>query len=115
MAAVTIVVNFNLIPQVTPKMRAGAANALNAGLMATIGYADPLTPVDTGLLKGNKTITNASPGNLSASVTWNQDYGIYQEFGTSRGVSAKKFATTGSNRAQPGLIAGLKAVGGQLA
>lgn len=115
MADVSVIVVKNLVPAVTPKMRAGAANALNAGLMATIGYADPLTPVDTGLLKGNKTIKNAAPGNLTASVTWNQYYAWYQEAGTSRGVKAKRFAQTGANRAQPGLIAGLKAVGGQLA
>lgn len=115
MADVSVIVVSNRIPQVTPKMRAGAAAALNAGGMAMIGYADPLTPVDTGLLKGNKTIKNASPGSLTFSCTWNQFYGIYQEFGTSRGVRAKKFATTGSARATPNLIAELKAVGGKLA
>lgn len=115
MADVSVVVVSNRIPNVTPKLRAGAAAALNSGVMATIGYADPLTPVDTGLLKGNKTITNAAPGALTASVTWNQHYGIYLERGTSRGIKPHRFAETGANRATPNLIAGLKAVGGQLA
>lgn len=114
MANAEIVVVFNMLPGVTPKLRAGAARALNTGIMATIGYADPLTPVDTELLKGNKTIVNASPGSLTASVTWDQFYGIYQEMGTRRGVRAKKFAEGGSNRARPALIAAMKAVGGQL-
>lgn len=113
--SVQVIVLKDNVPAVTPKMRAGAAAALNSGGMAMIGYADPLTPADTGLLKGNKTIKNASPGSLTFSCTWNQFYGVYQEFGTSRGVSAKKFATNGSARATPNLIAGLKAVGGQLA
>lgn len=111
---VTIQVVFNLVPEVTPKLRAGAAAALNSAIMATIGYADPLTPVDTGLLKGNKTIKNASPGSLSASVTWNQYYSVYQELGTRRGVRAKKFATSGSERAKPLLISEMAAVGGKL-
>lgn len=114
-SSVQVVTVFNNVPQVNPRMRAGAAAALNAGIMATIGYADPLTPVDKGLLKNNKTIKNASPGNLNASVTWNQFYGPYQNWGTSRGVPAKHFADGGAARAQPNLIAGLKAVGGQLA
>jgi hypothetical protein len=115
-SSVQVIVVSNRIPQVTPKMQAGAAAALNAGGMAMIGYADPLTPVGpTGLLKGNKTIRTASPGSLTFSCTWNQFYGIYQEMGTSRGVPARHFARDGSARAQPNLIAGLKAVGGQLA
>ena len=116
MAGVSVIVVRNALPQVTPKMRAGAAVALNSGVMATIGYADPLTPVGpTGWLKGKKTIENASPGALTASVTWEQFYGVYQHEGTSRGIKAKKFAKIGSERATPNLIAGLKAVGGQLA
>ena len=114
-SSVQVIVVSNRIPQVNPRMRAGAANALNSGGMAMIGYADPLTPVRIGLLKGNKTIRNASPGSLTFSCTWNQFYGIYQHEGTSRGVPATKFAEKGSNRAQPNLIAGLKGVGGQLA
>jgi hypothetical protein len=110
----TIVVRFDHIPMVNPKLRAAAAKGLNTGLMAAIGYADPLTPVDTGLLKGNKTIQNASAGSLTAMVTWNQHYAIYQEMGTSRGVSAKQFATKGGQQAQPALVAAMSAVGSQL-
>ncbi len=115
MTDATIVVLFDKLPAVNPRLRAGAARALNTAIMATIGYADPLTPVGpTGFLKGNKTIGIASPGSLSASVTWNQFYGIYQEMGTSRGVKAKRFAAQGAERATPNLIAGMKAVGSQL-
>jgi hypothetical protein len=110
----TIIVRFNLLPGVTPKLRAGAARALNTGIMATVGYADPLTPVDTGNLKGNKTFDLANPGKLVSQVTWNADYAIYQEMGTSRGVSAKRFAAGGAEQAQPALVAAMTAVGGQL-
>lgn len=111
---VTITVKFDKLPAVNPKLRSGAARALNTAIMATIGYADPLTPVDKNLLRSNKTIGIASPGSLNASVTWNQFYGIYQHEGTSRGVTAKKFASQGAERATPNLIAGMKAVGAQL-
>ncbi len=114
MATATILVRFNKIPAVNPRLRAGAARALNNAVMTAIGYADPLTPVKEGYLKGDKTVKNASPGSLESSVTWNRHYGIYQEFGTSRGVKAKRFATQGSERATPNLIAGMNAVGGQL-
>ena len=110
----TIIVRFDHISAVNPKLRAGAAKALNTGIMAAIGYADPLTPVDTGALKANKTIQNASAGSLVAQVTWNQHYAIYQEMGTSRGVSAKRFAAGGAEQAQPALVAAMTAVGGQL-
>lgn len=110
-----VVINFNNIPQVEPKARAGAAMALNRAVMSTISYADPLTPVDTGALKGNKTITNASAGSLTAGVSWNQEYAIYQELGTVRGITPKLFATTGSERSKPGLITDMTAVGGKLA
>jgi hypothetical protein len=37
----TIIINFNHIPGVNPKLRAAAAKGLNTGIMAAIGYADP--------------------------------------------------------------------------
>jgi hypothetical protein len=111
----SIVMNFNHVPMVTPKMRAAAALGLNAGGMAMIGYADPLTPVKTGLMRGNKTIENASPASLTFSATWNQFYTPYQEFGTTRGIKPHLFITQGSARAEPNLIAALTAVGASLA
>mgnify|MGYP001159297166 CR=1 FL=1 len=113
--SVEIVVNFNHLPQVAPKLRAATASALNVGLMATIGYADPLTPVDTGLLKGNKDIQLASAGNLQAVLSWLQHYAIYQEMGTSRGVPARHFAQGGADAAKPALMAAMQAVGAKLA
>lgn len=110
-----IVVNWNNLPSVGPKLRAAAAAALNTGLMATIGYSDPLTPVDTGLLKGNKDIQLASAGGLEAIVSWLQEYAIYQEMGTSRGVPARHFAQGGADAARPALLAAMAAVGARLA
>lgn len=103
-----IIVRQNQLPAIRAAFLPGVARALNVGAMATIGYADPLTPVDTGLLKGNKSLQIAGAGSLTASVTWNQHYAIYQEMGTSRGVKAKKFAATGAQRATPAYIAAMK-------
>jgi hypothetical protein len=113
--SVEIVVNWNHLPQVPPKLRAATASALNVGIMATIGYADPLTPVDTGLLKGNKDITLATPGSLQAALAWLQFYAIFQEMGTSRGVPARHFAQGGVDAARPALLAAMTAVGAKLA
>jgi hypothetical protein len=70
--------------------------ALNRGVETCIATADPLTPRDTGMLVGNKSITG---GGGTRTLTWNQSYAAYQEFGTSRGVSAKLFATQGADAA----------------
>ena len=109
-----IVVKFDHSPRVAPNARRHAAAALNTAVMTTIQVADPLTPVDTGLLKGNKAIKNASAGSLESSVDWVQDYGVYQEFGTSRGITAKLFATTGVQAAEHGLVRDVGAIGGKL-
>lgn len=109
-----LVVKFNKIPQVAPNARRFAAAALNTAVMTTIQVADPLTPVDTGLLKGNKAIVVASAGSLEASVDWVQEYGVYQEFGTSRGIAPKLFATTGVQAAEHGLVRDIGSIGGKL-
>lgn len=78
--------------------------ALDAGVRVGIAAADPRTPVDTGALKGNKTIQR-SPG--FRSITWNQHYAVYQNFGTSRGVPANHFAEAAVDAATPVIQAGI--------
>lgn len=108
------VIKFDHTPRVAPNARRFAAAALNTAVMTTIQVADPLTPVDTGLLKGNKAIVVASAGSLEASVDWVQEYAIFQERGTSRGIAPKLFAETGVKSAEHGLVRDIAAIGGKL-
>jgi hypothetical protein len=105
------ITRFNNISSVTPKARAGAQAAIQKAIAATIQAADPLTPVDTGALKANKAIV---VGSLQGSVTWIQEYGIYQEEGTIH-IAGKHFARNGSEQARPTFIAEMTAVGFKLA
>jgi hypothetical protein len=107
------VIKFDHTPRVAPNARRFAAAALNTAVMTTIQVADPLTPVDTGLLKGNKAIVVASAGSLEASVDWVQEYGVYQNFGT-RFIAPKLFANQGVQAAEHGLVRDIAAIGGKL-
>ena len=86
----------------TCSMRRTAASGSSSSAVAscetifTDSAADPMTPVDTGMLKGNKSI---EAGAGSRTITWNQEYAAYQEFGTSRGVPANGFAAAGADAA----------------
>lgn len=111
--SIEIVERFNHIPGVVPKAQAGAADALNKATARTISVADPLTRVDTGLLKGNKQVVSASAGSLEASVMWLQEYAIYQDKGTVF-MSGTFFADNGAEAAKPQLVADMAAVGYKL-
>lgn len=103
--AVRIVATLNRFPEFARSLPQVRERALDAGVAQCIATADPLTPVDTGALKGNKSI-DAGAG--SRTITWNQHYAAYQEFGTSRGVPARAFARSGADAALPVIAAELK-------
>lgn len=72
----------------------GVAGKMRTGMMNYLIIADRLTPVDKGLLKANKTIvvpTRSFGSNPKGKITWNQNYGIYQNFGTVH-IPGKHFA-----------------------
>ncbi len=96
--AVEIVVSLNRFGEFAGTLDSTLQTALDAGVKACIATADPMTPVDTGALRGNKSI---SGGGDSRTITWNQHYAAYQEFGTSRGVPARGFAKAGADAALP--------------
>lgn len=110
----TIEVLRNDIPKVPVKAEAAAAKVCNSSIMRVIAYADPMTPVDKGLLKGNKDITLASPGSLTSIVRWVQHYALFQDKGTIHNPPTL-FATTGAERSKPQAIAEFKAIGAELA
>jgi len=54
-------------------------------------YAKQGSPVDTGRLRNS--LTHEMEGDDTVAVGSNVEYGIYQELGTSRGISPKLFLT----------------------
>ncbi len=66
--------------------------ATQKAVQRTIEVADPLTPVDTGALRANKTISVSAE---AGEIHWAQEYAGYQNYGTSRGIAAKHFVDQG--------------------
>lgn len=92
-AGKVVVTNNNFNP-IASGVVDGVAGAMRTGMMNFLVIADRLTPVDKGLLKANKTIvvpTRSFGSNPKGKITWNQHYGIYQNFGTVH-IPGKHFA-----------------------
>ncbi len=88
----------------------GVDAAVDRGLLRTARIGSDAsvgsTPVKTGALVGTKRAEMVGRG--QARVYWPAHYAAYQEFGTSRGVPARNFATTGFDTAvaaAPGIMA----------
>ena len=109
-AQVTIDVLSNRCPEIATKLAAHIADTMNTALLNTAAAADPITPVDTGMLRGNKSFQMASPGNLQGSITWNQEYAAYQEFGTSR-MAPHPYAAPAVEQVTPSYLAALASMG----
>lgn len=99
--SVTLHVSLNRFPELAGTLNAAANRALDAGVTALIENADPVTPVDTGMLRANKTI---SGGGDSRVVTWNQHYAAYVHEGTYK-MAARPFA----RMAVPAALAAIEA------
>lgn len=97
---VTVTVTKNNLPMLKARGKQKAQQAVRRAAFNTHRYSAPLTPVDTGALKAN-VIIDVTNGGLSATVKWGQFYGIFQEFGTRRGIAPKRFAQGGAEKAFP--------------
>ena len=84
----------------------GIMEVMANGAMNIIAAADPRTPVDTGALKGNKTVDVSTTG---LTVGWNEDYAGYQELGT-RHVAPKHFASGAMDQVGPSILQELASV-----
>ncbi|MDQ3526078.1 MAG: hypothetical protein M3451_13640 [Chloroflexota bacterium] len=107
--SVSIEVRLNIFPQLAGQFDAMVEGALDAGVQTAIATADPLTPVDTGALRGNKTIER---GQGSRTITWNQDYAAFNEMGTYK-MAARPFAAPGADAALPVIESHLSRFGGR--
>ncbi len=101
--AVQIVVTLNRFGEFAGTLDGTLQRALDEGVKACIATADPLTPVDTGALRGNKSI---SGGGDSRTITWNQHYAAYNELGTYK-MAARPFARPGAEAAAPVIASAL--------
>jgi hypothetical protein len=97
---VSVTVASNRLPHLRAQGKRKASAAVRRAAFNTQRYAAPLTPVDTGALKANVIIDITGNG-LSATVRWGQFYGVFQEFGTRRGIAPKRFAAGGAEKAFP--------------
>lgn len=104
--AASIFVRRNDCPRIAARLGDAVDDALDNAVATCIEVADPLTPVDTGALRANKSIER---GNYSRTVTWNQDYAVYQEKGTVH-IPARPFAEPGADAAMPVLVSDLEGI-----
>ncbi len=100
---VSIVVDYNHFGRIASNMQGALDDALGTAALTIVAVADPLTAVDTGSLRGNKTIQRDAS---SVTVTWNQSYAGYVELGTVH-MSPQPFARPGLEAAEPQFLASL--------
>lgn len=101
--SVAIVVRLDRLPGMDARLRQGAPAIDTKAAFDTYAASRPYTPVRTGALVNNVVVTPAG-GGRPASVHWLQHYAAYQELGTVRGVTPKRFAGRAVQQVQPGWI-----------
>ena len=97
---VTVTVTKNNLPRLRAQGKRKASQAVRRAGFNTIRYAAPETPVDTGALKANFVMDIFNAG-LSLTLKWAMFYGLFQNYGTSRGIVGKHFAEKGAEKAFP--------------
>lgn len=106
---ITITAVSNQLAQLSSSLRDLGEEALDHGVTTALEVADPRTPVDTGALRSNISVER---GAGSRTITWNQSYSAYLEFGTSRGIRAHGFASAGASAGLEAIDAHLRTWGG---
>ena len=104
MVAVSIVVDYNKFGAIAGHLQGGLNDALDTAALTIVEVADPLTRVDTGFLRANKSIERSDDG---VTVTWNAEYAAYNELGTIH-MSPQPFARPGLEAAEPQFLESLK-------
>ena len=89
--AVTIKVKVDNTKQVLADTQKHKERALTKCGAVWESYAKQGAPVDTGRLRNS--LTHEMEGEDTVAIGTDVEYGIYQELGTSRGVTAKLFLT----------------------
>lgn len=105
---------FNHFPRIAVRFEPEVVDIVNTGVFDLVATADPMTPVDTGDLKGHKQFDMASAGNIAAKVTWTMGYAAYVDQGTTR-MAAQPYATPAADAVFPTVVANLSALEGRIA
>lgn len=107
MITATVVIKTNHFPGMSGRLQQADRDIRTKGALDIYAASIPYTPVDTGALRGNVTADEHG-------VHWHQGYAAYQEFGTSRGVTAKSFAAQGFASGYPSMLAAYRTIEGRL-
>ena len=99
-------VKYNHFPKIARAMPQQAEDVVARTVLMLVQAADPATPVDTGNLKNNKTITT---GGLKGSVHWHAPYTGFVIFGT-RYMSARPFIPQAVSQVQPLFVEAMRAL-----
>lgn len=103
----SVVIRSNHLPGMAGRLREADRDIRMKGALDMYAVSLPLTPIDTGALRGNVSVNENG-------VHWHQDYAAYQDKGTVRGVTPKLFAETAFTQVVPGMIAAYKSLEGRL-
>lgn len=105
---IQIVIESNRFGSISQELGRRLNDALDTAMLTIVAVADPLTAVDTGALRANKSLQRNGDG---ATVTWNQEYAAYVDQGTYK-MAARPFAAPALEAATPPFLAALAKLGG---
>ena len=81
-----------VLDRITAQMRPKARMIVNKYGLAITGEASKLAPVDTSALRNSILSESKMTGDMTFTVSDGVEYGVYQEFGTSK-MAAQPFMT----------------------
>ena len=106
-----IVLVENRLDRYADRLESAVQDGVTLAANNTVRRSRPLTPFRTGHLRGAIAV---EIGRLIARVFWLAAYAAYQEFGTRRGVRAKRFAQTSAETEGRALVAFLTAAASRI-
>ena len=84
------VLDTTVLDRITANIKPNASRIINTYGQAIAGEAAMLAPVDTGALRNSITANSEMTGELTFTAQDGVEYGIHQEFGTSK-MAAQPF------------------------
>jgi HK97 gp10 family phage protein len=105
-AAVTVVKNE--FPRLASTFERNVADGMNTGIANFVSAADAVIPRDTGAMAANVVISQATPGDLTGGVGYEQEYSGYVHDGTIY-ISPQPWARTVAEAMQDEYAAHVKA------
>ena len=85
-----MVLDTRVLDKITAELKPKARTIVNEYGLIVTGDAAKFAPVDTGALRSSITSESKMTGDMTFTVSDGVEYGVYQEFGTSR-MSAQPF------------------------